>query len=141
MLHHQNDKLKQQNQINENTRLKEDRNRLRSNIKLCSQRKGREIKQRRQHQIAGIIQTPTPILPFKQQSDKSREADILPWLKIPLVVVNKMFNKRYITIFHPGEEGVNIHKSARAADPTILMALCAIAMGQTKPKVDTMQKL
>jgi hypothetical protein len=50
-------------------------------------------------------------LPFEQLSDRAREADILPGLKTPPVSVNKMAKEGYTTIFHPGEEGVTIHKS------------------------------
>ena len=49
-------------------------------------------------------------LPFDQLSEKAREADILPGLKTPLISVNKMAEEGYTTIFHPGEEGVTIHK-------------------------------
>jgi len=49
-------------------------------------------------------------LPLKKLSLKAREADILPGLKTPLVSVNKMAEEGYTTIFHPGEEGVTIHK-------------------------------
>ncbi len=49
-------------------------------------------------------------LPFKQLTNKSREADILSRLKTPLVSVNKMAKEGYTTVFHPGETGVTIHK-------------------------------
>ncbi len=49
-------------------------------------------------------------LPYKQLSDKAREADILPGLKTPLISVNKMAEEGYMTIFHPGDKGVTIHK-------------------------------
>ena len=49
-------------------------------------------------------------LPFKQLSEKAREADILTGLKTPLISVNKMAEEGYTTIFHQGEEGVTIHK-------------------------------
>ena len=50
-------------------------------------------------------------LPFEQLIDRAREADILPGLKTTLVSVNKLAEEGYTTIFHPGEEGVTIHKS------------------------------
>ena len=49
-------------------------------------------------------------LPFTQLSDGAREADILPGLKRSLISVNKMSKEGYTTIFHPGDEGVTIHK-------------------------------
>jgi hypothetical protein len=49
-------------------------------------------------------------LPFEQLSNIAREADILPGLKTPLISVNKLAEEGYTTIFHPGEEGVTIHK-------------------------------
>jgi hypothetical protein len=49
-------------------------------------------------------------LPFEQLSNKAREADILPGLKTPLISVKKLAEEGYTTIFHPGEEGVTIHK-------------------------------
>jgi hypothetical protein len=49
-------------------------------------------------------------LPFKQLTESAREADILPGLKRLLLSVNKMAEEGYTTIFHPGEEGVTIHK-------------------------------
>ncbi len=39
-----------------------------------------------------------------------READVLPGLKRSLLSINKMSEEGYTTIFHPGEEGVTIHK-------------------------------
>ena len=49
-------------------------------------------------------------LPLHQLSARAREADILPGLNTPLVSVNQMANEGYTTIFHPGEQGVTIHK-------------------------------
>jgi hypothetical protein len=49
-------------------------------------------------------------LPLNQLSAQAREADNLPGLKTPLVSVNKMANEGYTTVFHPGEEGVTVHK-------------------------------
>ena len=49
-------------------------------------------------------------LPFKQLSDKAREADILPGIKTPLISINKLAEEGYTTIFHPGEDGVTIHE-------------------------------
>ena len=49
-------------------------------------------------------------LPLEQLSNKAREADVLPGLKTPLIRVNKLAEEGYTTIFHPGEEGVTIHK-------------------------------
>ncbi len=62
-------------------------------------------------------------LPFEQLSNKAREADILPGLKTPLISVNKLAEKGYTRIFHPGEEGVKIHKKD------------AITIATTKPPV------
>jgi hypothetical protein len=49
-------------------------------------------------------------LPFEQLTEAAREADILPGLKRLLLSMNKMAEEGYTTIFHPGEEGVTIHK-------------------------------
>jgi hypothetical protein len=49
-------------------------------------------------------------LPFEQLSNKAREVDILPGLKTPLVSINKMAEEGYTTVFHPGDEGVTVHK-------------------------------
>ena len=49
-------------------------------------------------------------LPFGQLSDKAREADVLPGLKRSLMSINKISQEGYTTVFHPGEEGVTIHK-------------------------------
>ncbi len=49
-------------------------------------------------------------LPFKTLTNAAREADILPRLKRSLLSVNKMAKEGYTTIFHPGEDGVTIHK-------------------------------
>ena len=49
-------------------------------------------------------------LPFKQLSDKAREANILPGLTKSLISVNKMVENGYTTIFRPGNEGVTFHK-------------------------------
>ena len=49
-------------------------------------------------------------LPFKQLSDKGREADILPGLTTPLISVNTLANEGYTSIFHPVEDGVTIHE-------------------------------
>ncbi len=50
------------------------------------------------------------MLPFSQLSNKAREAVILPGLKRPLMSMNKMANEGYTMVFHPGKEGVTIHK-------------------------------
>jgi hypothetical protein len=50
-------------------------------------------------------------LPFTQPASRAREADVLPGLKTPLMSINKMTEEGYTTIFHPGEEGITIHKS------------------------------
>jgi hypothetical protein len=63
-------------------------------------------------------------LPLNQLSTKAREANILPGLQTPLVIVNKMANEGYTMIFHPGEEGVTIHKpgtlTIAATEPPVL---------------------
>jgi hypothetical protein len=51
-------------------------------------------------------------LPFEQLLDAAREAHILPGLKGSLL--NKMSEEGYTTIFHPGEEGVSIHKKVHS---------------------------
>ncbi len=62
-------------------------------------------------------------LPFEQLSNKARETDILPGLKTPLISVNKLAEEGYTMIFHPGEEGVTIHKKD------------TITIGTTEPPV------
>ncbi len=49
-------------------------------------------------------------LPFKTLTNAAREADVLPGLKQSLLSVNKMAEEGYTTIFHPGDNGVTIHK-------------------------------
>jgi len=49
-------------------------------------------------------------LPFDTLTTTAREADVLPGLKRSLLSVSKMSDEGYTTIFHPGEEGVTIHK-------------------------------
>ena len=49
-------------------------------------------------------------LPFKALTNTAREADVLPGQKRSLLSVNRMSEEGYTTIFHPGEEGVTIHK-------------------------------
>jgi hypothetical protein len=50
------------------------------------------------------------MLPFNQLTNKARKADILPGLKRPLMSVNTMSKEGYTTVFHPGKEGVTVHK-------------------------------
>ncbi len=69
-------------------------------------------------------------LPFKELTSRAREADVLPGLKTPLMSVNKMMEEGYTTIFHPGEEGVTIHKPGTL---TIAMIEPPILQG-CKPK-------
>ena len=58
-----------------------------------------------------ILQTSTKTkFPFKQLTNKAREADVLPGLKQSLLSVNKMAEEGYTTLFHSGDEGVTIHK-------------------------------
>jgi hypothetical protein len=57
-------------------------------------------------------------LPFKQLSEAARETDNLPGLKRSLLSVNRMAEEGYTTIFHPGEEGVTIHKDGTVAIST-----------------------
>jgi hypothetical protein len=49
-------------------------------------------------------------LPFEQLLGTARGAHRLPGLKQSLLSVNKTSEGGYTTIFHPGEEGVSIHK-------------------------------
>jgi hypothetical protein len=66
---------------------------------------------------------------FKQLTRRAREADVLG-LKMPLMSVNKMAEEGYTTIFHPGEEGVTVHKQGIL---TIAMTKPPILQGR-KPK-------
>ena len=50
-------------------------------------------------------------LPLNKLSKRARQANILPGLMTPLISVIKMSEEGYTTIFHPGEEGVTVHKS------------------------------
>ncbi len=63
-------------------------------------------------------------LPFEQLSNKAKEADILPGLKTPLISINKLAEEGYTTIFHPGKEGLTIHKkdtiTIATTEPAIL---------------------
>ena len=63
-------------------------------------------------------------LPFEDLTQAAREADILPGLKQSLLSVNKMSEEGYTTIFHPGTEGVTIHKegtlSITTSEPPVL---------------------
>ena len=49
-------------------------------------------------------------LPFETPTNTAREAVALTGLKQSLLWVNKMLEEGYTTIFHPGEDGVTIHK-------------------------------
>jgi hypothetical protein len=49
-------------------------------------------------------------LPFELLSSEAREANILPGLTKSLLIVHKMAENGYTTIFQPGDEGVTIHK-------------------------------
>ncbi len=69
-------------------------------------------------------------LPFKELTNRAREADLLPGLKTPLMSINKMAEEGYTTIFHLGEEGVTIHKPGTL---TIAMTEQPILQG-CKPK-------
>jgi hypothetical protein len=50
------------------------------------------------------------IIPFKRLTPKAREAVIIPHLQQLLMSIHKMLEEGYTTIFHPGNEGVTIHK-------------------------------
>ena len=50
------------------------------------------------------------LLPFEQLSTAAREAAVLPGLKKSLASVNKWAEEGYTTIFHPGDNGVTVHK-------------------------------
>jgi hypothetical protein len=69
-------------------------------------------------------------LPFKELTSRAREVNVKPGLKTPLMSVNKMAEEGYTTIFHPGEEGVTIHKPGTL---TIAMTEPPILQG-CKPK-------
>ncbi len=49
-------------------------------------------------------------LPFKQSTPIAREADIIQHLQQSLMSIHKMSEEGYMTIFHPGNKGVTIHK-------------------------------
>jgi hypothetical protein len=53
------------------------------------------------------------MLPFEKHTNKAREADILPGLKQPLMSVNKMSEEGYTKVFHPGEQGITVHKPGK----------------------------
>jgi hypothetical protein len=50
--------------------------------------------------------------------------DVLPGLKTPLININKMAEEGYTTIFHPGGEGVTVHRpgtlTIATTEPSIL---------------------
>ncbi len=49
-------------------------------------------------------------LPFRQLSNRAREAHVLPQLRQSLMSVNKLSEEGYTTIFHPENEGVTVHE-------------------------------
>jgi hypothetical protein len=49
-------------------------------------------------------------LPIPKLSNKAKDAIVVPGLKQNLGSKNKFSQAGYTTIFHPGEEGVTIHK-------------------------------
>jgi hypothetical protein len=58
-----------------------------------------------------IIQTTKRTsLPFRQLSNRAREAHVLPQLRQSLMSVNKLSEEGYTTIFHPENEGVTVHE-------------------------------
>ena len=62
-------------------------------------------------------------LPFKQLSDKARDANILPANKTLLISVNKLAEEGYTTIFHPGEDGVTIHEPGTVTLATTVQSI------------------
>ena len=58
-------------------------------------------------------------LPFDNLTNAAREADVLPGLKQSLLSINKMSEEGYTPIFHPGEDGVLIHKKGTITITTI----------------------
>lgn len=50
------------------------------------------------------------LLPFAQLSTAAPEAAVLPGLKKSFACVNKWAEEGYTTIFHPGDNGVTVHK-------------------------------
>jgi hypothetical protein len=84
-------------------------------------------------------------LPFNQLLKTTRDADIIPGLKKSLLSINKMSENGYNTIFHPGEQGVTIHKpntlNITTSEPPILQGckqkgvkLWTKSITQDKPK-------
>jgi hypothetical protein len=64
------------------------------------------------------------LLPFNQLTTTSREASVLPGLKKSLTSVSKWVDEGYTTIFHPGENGVTVHRPGTLtlmfAEPPVL---------------------
>ena len=50
------------------------------------------------------------LLPFEQLSKAAWEAAVLPGIKKSLASVNKWAEEVYMTIFHPGDNGIMVHK-------------------------------
>ena len=91
-------------------------NRLRCNVKFLTRdmnlpRMGKSNKEVYLPDNTTLQATYHTELPLNQLSTRARQADILPGLKTPLISVNKMAEEGYTTIFHPGEEGVTVHKT------------------------------
>jgi hypothetical protein len=64
------------------------------------------------------------LLPFNQLTTTAREASVLPGLKKSLASVSKWADEGYTTIFHPGENGVTVHRPGTLtlmfAEPPVL---------------------
>ena len=64
------------------------------------------------------------LLPFNQLTKTAREASVLPGLKKSLASVSKWADEGYTTIFHPGENGVTVHRPGTLtlmfAEPPVL---------------------
>ncbi len=64
------------------------------------------------------------LLPFNQLTTTAREASVLPGLKKSLASVSKWADEGYTTIFHPGKNGVTVHRPGTLtlmfAEPPVL---------------------
>ncbi len=57
-----------------------------------------------------LTATKKMLLPFEQMTNASQEALVLPGLKKSLASINKWAEEGYTMIFHPGENGITVHK-------------------------------
>jgi hypothetical protein len=57
-----------------------------------------------------LTTTTKTLHPFERMTTVAREALVLPGLKKSLASINKWSEEGYTTVFHPGENGVTVHK-------------------------------